>query len=451
VPNIFKHGACGRSVRLEAALARLDALVNWEKKARSTAAGKMRVSLAPARALCERLGDPQRRYRVVHVAGTKGKGSVSTLVAAALRRAGIHEGLYTSPHVDCVQERLQLSGRPVEDELLARHLEAALDAHAAERASAGPGGDATWFDVLTTAAFLVLAEERVELAVVECGLGGRLDSTNVADGLVCAITNVYLEHTAILGDTRTAIAAEKAGIIKPGSTVVAGALGADDAATRVVEAIARERGARFVRVEYGEAETLDERNRRLAAEILLELERAAPDLAARGIRPAPLGAHDHDLARLPGRAERRTVAGVRVVLDGAHVPESLALLLRDLARDPELARPPVVVLGMGLEKNALGMLKALQGGVDRVLCTSVGEGPYRGADELTAIARELGLAAVAVSDPMAALDRAVRSVGAGGWVLVTGSLHLVGAVRCRTEPTESVSSPRCSPSSPTSS
>ena len=416
-------------MRLEAALARLDSLVNWEKRARGgLGADRMRVSLAPARDLCERLGSPERRYRVVHVAGTKGKGSVSALVAAALRRAGVSEGLYTSPHVECVQERLLVRGVPVADEALAGALEAALDAREAARASGGAAGDATWFDVLTAAAFVVLAEERVALAVVECGLGGRLDSTNAADGVVCAITNIYLEHTAILGDTREAIAAEKAGIVKPGSTVVAGALRAGDPAARVIERVARERGARFVRFDVDEAESLEGRNRRLAARVLLELERVAPDL---GPLP-PIGEHDAFPWRLPGRAERRWTGPVRVVLDGAHVPESVALLLRDLARDPELARAPTVVIGMGLEKNARGMLKALQARVDRVLCTSAGAGPYRSADELAALARELGLVAQAVPDPAAALDLAVRGIGTGGWVLVTGSLHLVGAVRCRT-------------------
>jgi dihydrofolate synthase/folylpolyglutamate synthase len=123
------------------------------------------------------------------------------------------------------------------------------------------------------------------------------------------------------------------------------------------------------------------------------------------------------------------VGPTRVVLDGAHVPESLELVLRDLAREPELAAPPVVVFGCGQEKNARGLLKALLGRVDRVLCSSVGHGPQRDAAELTALARELGLAALAVPDPAAALDQAVRAAGTGGWVLVTGSLHLVGALR----------------------
>jgi len=434
VPITFKDGIRGASVRLEDVLSRLDVLVNWEKRSRSGEPGgergRMRVSLEPARDLCARLGNPERRYRVVHVAGSKGKGSVSALVAEALLATGRSVGLYTSPHVEHVQERLRLDGEPVEDEALAEALEASLAAHAAARAAGSAAREATWFDVLTGAAFLALARAEVDWAVIECGLGGRLDSTNVVESALAVITNIYLEHTAILGATRAAIAAEKAGIVKPGRAVVFGALAPDDEAARVIADTARARGSRAVRVELAPADSVDARNLSLARAALAELARAEPALADACAALAGVGGR----ARLPGRAERRRVGEVRVLLDGAHVPESLELVLRDLAADPELAPAPVVVIGMGLEKDARGLLKALVGRVDRVLCTSVGEGPYRGADELAALAVELGLAARAVPDPAAALDEAVRVAGTGSWVLVTGSLHLVGAVRGRTQP-----------------
>lgn len=391
----------------------------------------MRVSLEPIRDLCARLGSPERAFRAVHVTGSKGKGSTSALVEAALRAAGLRTALYTSPHLERVQERLTIAGLEVGDEVLAVALERALEACAAAERDGSAAREATWFDVLTAAAFVAVAEDEVELAVVECGLGGRLDSTNVVHGPLAAVTNVYLEHTAVLGPTRLRIAAEKAGIVKPGATVVVGALAPDDEAAALVEQVARERGARSVRIEHAPEDPIELRNRRFAGAMLVELARAEPELAARagGLRLEP-----GNEARLPGRGERRTRGATRIVLDGAHVPESLALLLRDLARDPELARPPVVVLGMGLEKDSRGLLKALVGRVDRVLCSSVGEGPYRDAAELAALARELGLAAQAVPDPAAALDEALRIAGTGGWVLVTGSLHLVGALRRSTGP-----------------
>lgn len=416
-------------MRLEQALSRLEARVNWEKKARAGADGPMRVSLEPIRDLCARLGAPEQAFRAIHVAGSKGKGTTAALVAGALRAAGVRTALYTSPHLERVEERLTLDGLEVQGEVLASALERALAACAAAQGAGSAGREATWFDVLTAAAFVIVAEARVELAVVECGLGGRLDSTNVVHAPVVAVTNIYLEHTAVLGPTRRAIAAEKAGIVKPGTTAVIGALAPDDEAAELIERVAHERGARAVRVEHAESDSLELRNRRLAGAILAELERVEPALA-RGLRLGAAGSG----ALLPGRAERRSVGRTPVVLDGAHVPESLELVLRDLAREPGFAVPPVVVLGMGLEKNAQGLLKALVGRSDRVLCSSVGEGPYRGAAELVALARELGLAAMAVPEPAAALDEAVRIAGTGGWVLVTGSLHLVGALRRFTRP-----------------
>lgn len=411
-------------MRLEAQLSRLNALVDWEKRSRS---GGMAVGLEPMRDLSRRLGEPERGFPAIHLAGSKGKGSTAALVAEALRRTGRRVALYTSPHLERVQERLRIDGAEVADEVLAGALGRALEAREAALAEGSPAAEATWFDVLTAAAFIATAESSVDWAVVECGLGGRLDSTNVVQGPVAAITSIYLEHTSVLGSTRIAIAGEKAGIIKPGQEVVVAALGPGDEAARRIQELARERGARCRLVEHGPEETLELRNRRVAGAVLEALEGARQELhGLAGLLPAGSG------ALLPGRSERRWVGTVRVVLDGAHVPESLDLLLRDLSLEPELSAAPVVVLGMGLEKDARRLLKALVGKADRVLCSSVGEGPYRGASELTALAGELGLAARAVPDPATALDEAVRTAGPGGWVLVTGSLHLVGVLRRHT-------------------
>src|SRR5689334_6392498 len=204
--------------RLAQALARLDALVDWEKRDRHAA---MRQSLEPIAGLLARLGDPQRAFRAVHVTGTKGKGTTAALVEAGLRRAGIATGLYTSPHVERVNERVRVRGAEVADDVRAAARERTLDARAGAPQGSAPS-ESTWFDVLTAAAFLVFADARVEWAVVEVGLGGRLDSTNVVDGEVCVITNIDLEHTNVLGPTRRDIAREKAGILKPGATLVTG-------------------------------------------------------------------------------------------------------------------------------------------------------------------------------------------------------------------------------------
>ena len=153
------------------AQARLDALTDWERRPRNT----MRVGLEPMRDLAQRLGDPQKSFRSIHVAGTKGKGSVSALIEAALAHAGLRVGRYASPHVERITERVSVQGRDVDEPTLARALNQALDAYEAARKAGTPAVNATWFDLLTAAAFLIFREAAVEWAVIEVGLGGRLD------------------------------------------------------------------------------------------------------------------------------------------------------------------------------------------------------------------------------------------------------------------------------------
>ena len=197
--------------RLAAAVARMDALSNWERRPRR----RMRPTLEPVLDLLGRIGSPERAFRAVHVAGSKGKGSLTALVAAGLERGGLATGTYLSPHVERINERVRIGGADVQDGPLAEALEEVLAARGAATEAGDPGKDATWFDTLTAAAFLIFQRAGVEWAAVECGLGGRLDSTNVIVPEVCAITTIELEHTSVLGGTRELIAAEKAGILKP--------------------------------------------------------------------------------------------------------------------------------------------------------------------------------------------------------------------------------------------
>ena len=166
----------------------------------------MRVGLEPMQDLAARLGDPQKSFRSIHVAGTKGKGSVSALIEAALAHAGLRVGRYASPHVERITERVSVQGHDVDEPTLARALNRALDAYEAARKAGTPAANATWFDLLTAAAFIIFAETQREWAVIEVGLGGRLDSTNIVDGEIAVVTNIALEHTEILGNTRAAIA-----------------------------------------------------------------------------------------------------------------------------------------------------------------------------------------------------------------------------------------------------
>jgi dihydrofolate synthase/folylpolyglutamate synthase len=416
---------------LTQAQARLDALTDWERRPRNT----MRVGLEPMQDLAWRLGDPQKSFRAIHVAGTKGKGSVSALIEAALAHAGLHVGRYASPHVERITERVSVQGHDVDETTLARALDRALDGYEAARAAGTPAANATWFDLLTAAAFLIFREAALEWAVVEVGLGGRLDSTNIVDGEIAVVTNIALEHTEILGHTRAAIAGEKVGILKPGAMLVT-TLGADDEAGRVLQARAGELGARVKRTRVAASAPIDAINLALAAAVLGELRRKGVN----GRSGAPVGAalldeHTRLAARLPGRMERFDLeAGSKrlpVVMDGAHVPFNIGAVLRDLALDPDLSGPCVAIVALAADKDAQGFVAELGGRASTIVFTELpGSSRGRPLAGLKAIATSLGLTSEVEGDASRALKRGLElAAKANAWLLVTGSLYLVGALR----------------------
>ena len=194
---------------LQGTLARLDARIDWERRDRSAG---WRVDLDPIHDLLVRTGRPDRGFRICHVAGSKGKGSVASLIAAGLRRAGRRVGVYASPHVERIHERIALDGTPIDDAGLVRALTAALDAVEEAERDGGAAAGASWFDIVTAAALCAFRDAGVDWAVLEVGLGGRLDSTNAIDPPALAVVmTIALEHTAILGSTLAEIAAEKGG------------------------------------------------------------------------------------------------------------------------------------------------------------------------------------------------------------------------------------------------
>jgi len=408
---------------------RLEGLVDWERRKRAA----MRVSTDPARALLARLGEPQVGLRVVHITGSKGKGSTSALVAAGLARAGLRVGRYASPHVERLNERVVIDGAEVADELLYAALGHALDAREALVAER-PDIDPTWFDVMTAAALLCFRWEGVEWIVAEVGLGGRLDSTNVLDGEVCVITNIELEHMAVLGDTHTAIATEKAGIVKRGATLVTGVPSGSEA-DRAIAARAAELGVpvRHPLEDMGRSEpdTVAGRNLCVARAVLAELGQrgvAAQDGTRLGAQH--LDARTAAAAGLPGRQERFSVREVAVVLDGAHTPASVAAVLADLGRDPALRARPVVVLGLARDKDLGGILKHLAPLSEKLVSTSVGTDLHRTAAEIAEAAVSAGAVVELAIPPRAALELALDHARASGaWVLVIGSLYLAGALR----------------------
>lgn len=410
--------------RLDAAFERMDRLVDWERRDRRD----WDRDLEPVKDVLARLGNPERRFRAVHVAGTKGKGSTCAWIGAGLQRAGYRTGVYASPHVEHPSERVRIDGAGVADAILAAGLERALDAREAGLADGTPAGAATWFDLITAAAFLIFAEQGVEWAAVEVGLGGRLDSTNALDGELCVLTNVDLEHTAVLGDRLDGIAFEKGSIVPVNGVLLTGVRRGtpDDDPLGALEGLCASRGARLIAVEP--AGPLRERNRELAAVALDEL----GSMGVRTRDDAPLGRallddHAARIARIPGRWEDFVVEGTPVHLDAAHVAGSLAGLLDELA--PRLPGPPQVVIALGKDKQHAAVLKTLLGRVDRVWCTTSRSGPLLSAEDLAERARAAGLRAVAEPDPKQALAAALGASGGGGWVLVTGSFYLAGELR----------------------
>jgi dihydrofolate synthase/folylpolyglutamate synthase len=394
----------------------------------------MRGGIDPVVDLLRRLGDPHQRFRAVHVTGTKGKGTTCALVAEALVSAGIKTGLYTSPHVERVNERVRIDGVPVGDAMLAGALERAFEARSAAAREDTAGDEATWFDLITAAAFVVFAEAGCEWVVVECGIGGRLDSTNAVFGEVCVVTNVDLEHVNVLGRTRAEIAREKGGIVKRGSTLVTTLWpdprrGTADDPGSVLEGIAYSLDVPILRPTHVSG-TMHERNADVARLVLDELgRRGVKTCGGRVLDHAALDEGVSERARLPGRLEIRRAGHIPVVIDGAHVASSVTLVLEELSHVRDLRGAPVVILALGRDKDAPAILKALHGHADRLVCTTVAHGPLRAVDTLVEEAQRAGFAAETAAEPRIALDKALRLARNDGWILVIGSFYLAGAVR----------------------
>lgn len=400
----------------------------------------IRLGLETFGRLLEALGSPQLRYPTVLVAGSNGKGSTSALIAAMASMAsdgGYRTALYTSPHLESVEERLRLDGRSVSSETLAGLLEEVV--RVSESAN---GALPTYFEALTAAAFLWFAKEEVDLAVVEVGLGGRLDATNLCDPLLSLITSISLEHQEHLGNTLAAIAREKAGTFRPGRPALVWI--EDPEAAASVRAVAAERGTdlRFApdlvtireldsdvwtgqRVQIGEHELKlhlsgEHQARNLALAVL-----AAETLRGLGFpklddRAIAAGA---EACRWPGRLERIDLPdGRRVLLDAAHNAEGAAVLAGFLAR---LAGPVTLLFGALEDKDVSEMLGRLAPRAERVVLTTPASPRARRPEDLAALLS--GRTGVEVEpDLSAALDRGLES---SGTLVACGSIYLLGEVR----------------------
>jgi dihydrofolate synthase/folylpolyglutamate synthase len=439
------------------------ARINYEVRA----AGPGDLKLERMRALLRRLGNPHERVRCAHVTGTKGKGSTCAMLASVLRAAGYRVGLFTSPHLEHVEERIQVNGVPISHAELAALMSDIAPAVRAMEAEAGLPSP-TFFEICTALGFLHFVRRRCDFALIEVGLGGRFDSTNVCLPLVSVITNVGLDHTAQLGPTLEAIAYQKAGIIKRRVPVVSGVT--QEGGRAVVRRVAREVGAPLW--EVGDAEKPPPGPPSLKG-------RGESDIGARemssaraaSFSPPPfreggpggvglLGAHQRDNARVacaaldrlreagmrvPDSAVARGLAGVKwparvelvstrpaVVLDTAHnVPSALALV--DALREcVPVAGAKRVVFAVSSDKQYPEILRVLAGYFDHFHLTKYGNNPRCVPPEKLAAT----LAEVALGKPFsthatsAEAWRAARAAaGTNDLVCVTGSVFLAGELR----------------------
>jgi dihydrofolate synthase/folylpolyglutamate synthase len=399
------------------------------------------------RRLCQLLGMPQNRFASIHVVGTNGKTSVTRMTTALLEAHGVSTGAYVSPHITSWRERVLMGGEPISEELFTEALERAEQAAQVADRSAGEEGPVTQFELLTAAAFVAFAAARVQYAVIEAGLGGRLDATNVIPSQLTVLTSVGFDHTEWLGETLEEIAAEKVAVLRDHTTLITGEL--PDAAIPVVERFTRERHANHLWAASVANILLpgyQGKNLALAqavtGQLLGELDTRAVATFAEGLTSRRL--------TIKGRAE--LIPGdPPLIFDAAHNPDGAAALAEAL---PDLAPPRKVRRGLRSEwrptevvcclailegKDAAGIVNALAEAVSHFVCTEVPPGRIEGSGrpggrsrpalEIAALCEKAGKEAEAIADPVTAWERARELAGArNGVALAAGSHYLLASI-----------------------
>ena len=391
--------------------------------------------------LLQRLGNPHLSAKSVHIAGSKGKGSTSAMIAAGLRAAGYKTGLYTSPHLVSLRERIQVDGKPI----LKRELESLvvrMRPHVEAVDHDKTYGELSTFELLTAAAFLYFQQKQVDFQVLETGLGGRLDATNVVRPEVCIITSISLDHTDVLGDTLDKIAAEKAGIIMPGCTVVSSAQAKEAAA--VIRETCRRREARLISV--GSDITWRKLNSDLSGQSLEvkgmkgsyrltipllgahQLENAAAATAALEVLGLPRKIIEAGLAKTdwPGRLQvlrRRPL----LVIDGAHNRDS-ANKLKEALKQYFHFDNLILIIGTSADKDVTGIIEELAPLAHEVIVTRSRHPRATKPGVLAGGFARLGIKAEVAEDVAGAVAEALRRAGGKDLICATGSLFLVAEV-----------------------
>jgi len=412
----------------------------------------MKFGLETMRALVAEMGHPEHAYPSLLVAGTNGKGSVAAYCDVALRASGLRTGRHTSPHLVRVNERITVDGREITDRDFAIAVRAVRDAARRLVRRGVLKAHPTFFEVTTAAAFAHFRRKRVDVAVLETGLGGRLDATNVVEPTASAIVSIDFDHEVYLGRTLAAIAGEKAGVLRRGRPTVIGPL--PDEARKAVLARSREIGARFVEAHRG-ARLVGARTGGPASHDGVLFDLRTPTATYSGLRPLP-GAHQRDnllvavrlleeargagvpvdlrkltaavaRTRWPGRLER--LAGdPPLVLDGAHNPAGARALAAHLRGGP----PFVLVFAAMADKDVRGLVRELFPLAATIVLTRPRIARAATVDDLRRRAGRLAARAhrePSVARALSLARRLARAQGAGTTVVVAGSLYLVGAVK----------------------
>ena len=371
--------------------------------------GTLDFNLEIPRKLLSALGNPQNELRVIHIGGTNGKGSVSAMIAAGLIAAGHRVGQFTSPHLSSITERCLIDGNPVFPEILNQSLEVVFQV--AEDLEIEP----SYFELITAATFLTFVKEKVDYAVIEVGLGGRLDATNTVERpLVSVITGVDFDHTHILGESLEEIAGEKAGIFRSGVQAVIGKVPMEVKKALIQSAEEIETPIKFV----GERERLDSKLGLLGEHQISNSFTAIQVLECLGVSKEHIR-EGLERVRWPGRLEEIEHQGKRIILDCAHNPGGMKVLC-DFLKD----RNPVFLLSILERKDWRRMLSSLPPDADVVFTQS----SHKSALAPETLQEELGRGQ-AITDSNKALSAALSSLPADGSLVIAGSIYLVGELR----------------------
>ncbi len=406
---------------------------------------RRKFSLDEVRTLLAALGRPQDCFPAVLIAGTNGKGSTASTLASILSEAGLRTGLYTSPHLERPNERIRVNGREIDDSDFARLFFRISDTASRIVKEQKLPQPPSYFETLTALAFLYFAESKIEIAVLEVGMGGRLDATNVVEPLVSVVTDISLDHMEWLGPTIAAIAREKAGILHSGGTMII--LPQHPDANHVLGEVATELGVRSVSalpympaVEAEGAYPVDVQGTTITVDsplmgahqhrnVALAIA-AAVELASHHGFAVTAGAIEQGIRRTrwPGRMERKTSGGTEWVLDVAHNPAGAWALRAGLRGLLDRCAPRVLIFSCLRDKPVEEMARILFPLFERVILAPIHSARATAMEDLLAAANETGTQAEAADSVSDAL-RLAQEYAAGGVVVVSGSVYLVGEAR----------------------